>query len=328
MGDWYEVIFAPEVASHGWVPQAVVSLDIAPATPAAAPNRGDDGSRRGRPPADRRRTPHPAGRVQRSPGRQTRLPDRSGGDIYVMSADGRGLRRLTNGFEPALSPDGRRVAFTRWDEPRGLWVIDVDGSDEQFLSGANRALTNLVARRQCDRLRALEQEPGLPQHPFGCLTDDEWRARFGADCIATPFGRFCFSDFAPFTLYETNLTRYDLATGATRDLPASVSAAPSHHPTQSRVVYRDDDGLATSNTTGDGAPQRLVEAPDRLGPAVYSPDGQWLYGSRRSGDHWDIWRWPANGGEGVALTTPPGLRDRAISSYAPTVARMVNRSCF
>lgn len=323
LGDWYEVIFAPEVASHGWVPQAVVNLDIAPATPAAASPTGATTAVAAatHPPTVAARPTQPAASSAALAGKLV-FQDRSGGDIYVMSADGRGLRRLTNGFEPALSPDGRRVAFTRWDEPRGLWVIDVDGSDEQFLSGANRARSptwspdgSAIVFERSNRSRVCRNTP------FGCLTDDEWRARFGADCIATPFGRFCFSDFTPFTLYETNLTRYDLATGATRDLPASVSAAaPSHHPTQSRVVYRDDDGLATSNTTGDGASQRLVEAPNRLGPAVYSPDGQWLYGSRRSGDHWDIWRWPANGGEGVALTTPPGLRDRAISSYAPTVS--------
>jgi uncharacterized protein YraI len=38
----------------------------------------------------------------------------SGGDIYLVNADGSGLRRLTNGIDPVLSPDGTQVAFTRW----------------------------------------------------------------------------------------------------------------------------------------------------------------------------------------------------------------------
>jgi Tol biopolymer transport system component len=40
---------------------------------------------------------------------QQNLP---GGRIYVVNADGSGLRRLTVGFGPSLSPDGRLLSFT------------------------------------------------------------------------------------------------------------------------------------------------------------------------------------------------------------------------
>jgi TolB protein len=59
----------------------------------------------------------------------------NGCDIYVINADGSGLRRLTDGMEPAWSPDGKKVAFARWRDPRGLYVIDEDGSNETLVFG-------------------------------------------------------------------------------------------------------------------------------------------------------------------------------------------------
>ncbi|MCU0501412.1 MAG: SH3 domain-containing protein [Anaerolineae bacterium] len=52
----------------------------------------------------------------------------SGGPIYVMNANGSNLRYLTTGIDPAISPDGKQVAFTRWagsstGVPGDLWVI-------------------------------------------------------------------------------------------------------------------------------------------------------------------------------------------------------------
>jgi Tol biopolymer transport system component len=49
--------------------------------------------------------------------------DGRSGEIYVMSADGGGLRRLTrNGLADALpiwSPNGTRIAFLRFSVPPG-----------------------------------------------------------------------------------------------------------------------------------------------------------------------------------------------------------------
>lgn len=61
--------------------------------------------------------------------------DEARGDVYIMRADGTGVRRITTdgaGYSfPKMSPDGTRIAF---DASRGLpnaqvWIMDADGSD-------------------------------------------------------------------------------------------------------------------------------------------------------------------------------------------------------
>jgi len=64
------------------------------------------------------------------------------GDLYVMSADGSGVRRLTEGAYDAggvWSPDGHEVAFTRMskdpnDRSREIWVVAAAGGEPRQLT--------------------------------------------------------------------------------------------------------------------------------------------------------------------------------------------------
>jgi Tol biopolymer transport system component len=63
----------------------------------------------------------------------------SSSDIYVMNADGSGIRKLTHSkrynAEPAWSPDGRKIAFrsTR-NGNRDIYVMNADGSGKRNLT--------------------------------------------------------------------------------------------------------------------------------------------------------------------------------------------------
>ncbi|MFB0535290.1 MAG: SH3 domain-containing protein [Anaerolineae bacterium] len=101
----------------------------------------------------------------------------NGCDIYVINADGSGLRRLTDGMDPAWSPDGKKVAFARWRDPRGIYVIDEDGSNETLLFGWSQAKAPAwspdgshiaFTRRYGGQEKDIEIFPGwvLPAHPW------------------------------------------------------------------------------------------------------------------------------------------------------------------
>lgn len=301
-GSWLQIIYGASAGGTGWVRSAYVRVggDSASSVQASAqPETGSAGS----------------GKLV--------FQTRNGGDITIMNANGTGLRKLTTGFEPELSPDGTQVAFTRFSEPMGLYVINVDGTNEHLVFGANRPRSPTWTSDGQSLI--VEWSPSSKDcfiSPFGCVTEEEWYARTGgSDCMQGRDQPVCLGDFSKYSLYDTNLTRVDLSTGAIRDLPASQSAvAPNQNPKDNSVLYLGKEGLTTTRNEGNDQSQIVVKLPNQVGQAVFSPDGQSIFGMRKLHDHWEIWRWNADGSGGAALTTPQALASRPINNVAPAVS--------
>jgi Tol biopolymer transport system component len=65
----------------------------------------------------------------------------SGGDIFIVKADGSGRRQLTSGLatavQPTFSPDGSEIAYESLDAANGtvaLTVVDVDGAHRRLVA--------------------------------------------------------------------------------------------------------------------------------------------------------------------------------------------------
>ena len=273
-GDWYQV--RPTDGSTGWVTgaptlvQVTGDLTAVPIVSAPVP------------------AAKPAGRSVGTIVLQTA----SGGPIYAANTDGSNLRYLTTGIDPALSPDGRTVAFTRWNSAGGVldsvWVIGVDGKGEQQIAGDTQQPKSPTWSADGKSIVVNMQQGGTLYDSREC------KSFFGQE--------FCFDKAA-----DPNwaLRKIDVATGAYQDLPSdSHSFTPAFDPANAwRLIYRGDRGLNAVDVNQGTTWPLTTDAGDRS-PA-FSPDGSKIAVSYRQGNHWEIHTLNADGSGRVRLTETP-----------------------
>ncbi len=291
-GDWLQIVYSADVEDRGWIAAAYVELTgpLAVVPETSAP-----------PPPLPMPTPTPKPELTG----KLIFHTCNGCDIYVINADGTGLRRLTDGMEPAWSPDGKKVAFTRWRDPRGLYVIDEDGSNETLVFG-------WVAAK------------GPAWSPDGSrIVFTRWYGGQDKD-IEKSFWGFHWTQPADHW-WKLGVVR--LEDGYFHDLrcyPHSLS--PTWSPDGSVIAYDSDFGIHLTNeegTIGDVTDDRSLFAISTDGrdiSPVWSPDGSKIAFGFSQHDHWEIYVMNADGSNRVRLTHEELFADPPPNNVSPAWA--------
>lgn len=307
-GSWVEVQLPAAPEQTGWVAAQYLAIDgEANSVVTNTANNAVSNA-----PAQSNNTVAAAPRAAAASGLMGKLVFQSsfGGPIYLYELVGGNLHQLTSGFDPALSPDGRQVVFTRGGGDNGIYLINTDGSGERKIFGERELL--LSPKWSPDGkwivfMRGDEFEP--------CFVYKE-----DGRCYREPL----FPEGSAFDNPQgknpiTKLARIDANGGNYRDI-ATLEQAMAPDWNSGGIVYQSAGGLQiTADQAGD--PNRKLyfqiqrqyhQDPD------WQPGGGRVVFQQKQGSHWEIFGITPDGGGLAALTRPAtALVDTMPSNVAP-----------
>jgi len=234
----------------------------------------------------------------------------SGGPINIYDLASGKLRKLTHGMDPAISPDGKTVAFMRDSgNDHGLYLIDIDGGNERRI-------------RDEGKLRAPAWSPDGENIVFSRVTG-EGKCRDVGHGICIPDipgpcypGYPCIKDFPLRTFDLRGLSQIDGNGGQFTDAPTTRDAK-SPDWSEGGIVYQSRNGLEVTDVY-EGAQTRSVISEFRYQDPNWQPGGKRIAFHSQEKDHWEIFRTNPDGSGLVALTTPPSaLRTEPVHNVAP-----------
>ncbi len=249
----------------------------------------------------------------------------SGGNLYTANLDGSGLRQLAGGvIDPAVSPDGKWVAFTRWDgaEFGALYVLNLENGSERVVVGDIRQPKSPTWSPDGNKIVISFQHGGLRDPKRQCRTfrpGEKIRIPENAEinwATVRPNGdvEICFTRREDL---QWRLRRIDVSSGVFEDLPSDEYAFnPTWDPQNPwRVIYSGNKGLMQFDVNSNQQVPITTDLRDT--EPVFSPDGTKVAITYKQHDHWEVYTLNLETGVRERLTKPPILADPQYSSAAP-----------
>jgi TolB protein len=238
-----------------------------------------------------------------------------GGTFYTISVDGTELQPVTNGIDPVWSPDGEQIAFVRWEEPRGVWIVDVDTGDEWRVFDWTEARYPSWSP-DGEEIVFSRQYGVVPSGPGPSRPDSPASAQ---SVLGRPGGPSGTGGNSPGSA-TWNLGVVNVYDGAFWEpLPNSdVNLMPDWSPGdegEARIVFAGNNGLMVQGVDGQESYQ-LTSDPKDTSPA-WSPDGRQVAYVHRQHDHWEIYVVDAATGQQARLTDTPDVSGVAANSVSP-----------
>lgn len=246
------------------------------------------------------------------------FPSFAGGTyaIYVIEASGKNMQRVVSeASQPALSNEGRRLAFRSWKEAApGLAITNISGGDVITVSTAAEDARPVwspdgetllfFSRRQGD---------GNPRIYQASVADGRaWALPFveGEHPNWMPDGRIVYRAVPPPAALTIADSNGDNPIPLVND---SSAIAPATSPDGRFIVFmsnRNDNWDLYRVGASGGDPVRLTANPSREGLPAWSPDGQHIAFVTDRDGYWAIWIMNSDGTEQRELLAIPGSLER------------------